>query len=150
MEKIDIHAATEPERDMASRLLASSEPWITLKITLEQCDKNCHDPEFLLYIAYVEDKPGGIILLDPRGVSGSPYIKSVAVFPEFRGHGIGTRLLSFAEELFRHKSKHIFICVSSFNHQARKLYERFGFQALCEFRDYIIEGASEILMHKRI
>ena len=150
MEKIEIHSASEPEREMASRLLASSEPWITLKITQEQCRKNCHDPEFLLYIASVGGKPGGIILIDPRGVAGSPYIKSIAVYPEFRGHGIGTKLLSFAEELFRHKSKHIFICVSSFNHQARKLYERFGFEALCEFKDYLIDGASEILMHKRI
>jgi ribosomal protein S18 acetylase RimI-like enzyme len=150
MEKIDIHSASEHERDMASQLLANSEPWITLKITREQCDKNCHDPEFLLYMAFIDDKPGGIILLDPCGVAGSPYVKSIAVFPEFRGQGIGTRLLSFAEGLFIPRSKHIFICVSSFNHKARKLYERCGYKAQCEFRDYIIEGASEILMHKGI
>jgi [ribosomal protein S18]-alanine N-acetyltransferase len=150
MEKIDIHSASEPEREMASQLLASSEPWITLNITREQCDKNCHDPEFLLYMAYVGNRPGGIILLDPRGIAGSPYIKSIAVYPEFRGQGIGTKLLSFAEDHFRHTSRHIFICVSSFNRKARKLYEKCGYQALCELRDYIIEGASEILMHKRI
>ncbi len=150
MEKIDIHSASEPEIEMASRLLAGSEPWITLKITLEQCNKNCRDPEFLLYFGTSGDRPGGIILIDPRGVAGSPYIKSIVVYPELRGHGIGTQLLAFAEELFRNKSKYIFICVSSFNHKARKLYERSGFQALCEFRDYIIDGASEILMHKRI
>jgi [ribosomal protein S18]-alanine N-acetyltransferase len=150
MDKITIHEASETERDMASRLLASSEPWITLGITREQCDRNCHDPEYLLYIADFENRPGGIILLDPRGVAGSPYIKSIAVFPEFRGLGVGTELLSYAEELFREKSHHLFICVSSFNHKARKLYERCGYEALCEFKDYIIEGASEILMHKRI
>jgi ribosomal protein S18 acetylase RimI-like enzyme len=150
MEKIDIHSASEHERDMASQLLASSEPWITLKITPEQCDKNCHDPEFMLYIASVDNKPGGIILLDPRGVAGSPYIKSIAVFPEFRGQGLGKKLLSFAENYFSTGSRHLFICVSSFNGKARKLYERYGFEPLCEFRDYIIEGASEILMHKGI
>jgi ribosomal protein S18 acetylase RimI-like enzyme len=148
MEGIDIHLAADQEKDLAAHLLASSEPWITLQISEEQCKKNCHDPEFHLFIAYKNEKPAGIILLDPRGVAGSPYIKSIAVYPEFRGQGIGTKLLSFAENLFRDKSRHLFICVSSFNHRARELYEKSGYQAIGELKDYIIEGASEILMHK--
>jgi [ribosomal protein S18]-alanine N-acetyltransferase len=150
MEEIDIHSANEQEKDLAALLLAASEPWITLRITEDQCRKNCHDPEFLLYMAYKNDKPAGIIILDPRGVAGSPYIKSIAVYPEFRGQGIGTMLLSFAEDLFRDNARHIFICVSSFNRRARNLYERSGFQAVGEFKDYIIEEASEILMHKKL
>ena len=150
MKKIDIHSANEQEKDLAAILLAASEPWITLRITEDQCRKNCHDPEFLLYMAYKNNKPAGIIILDPRGVAGSPYIKSIAVYPEFRGQGIGTMLLSFAEDLFRDNARHIFICVSSFNRRARNLYEKFGFQAVGEFKDYIIEAASEILMHKKL
>lgn len=150
MKKIDIHSANEQEKDLAAILLAASEPWITLRITEDQCRKNCHDPEFLLYMAYKNDKPAGIIILDPRGVAGSPYIKSIAVYPEFRGQGIGTMLLSFAEDLFKDNARHIFICVSSFNRRARDLYEKFGFQAVGEFKDYIIEAASEILMHKKL
>jgi ribosomal protein S18 acetylase RimI-like enzyme len=101
-------------------------------------------------MAYKKDKPAGIIILDPHGIAGSPYIKSIAVYPEFRGEGIGTMLLNFAEDLFRADAKHFFICVSSFNERARKLYEKFGFNAVGELRDFIIEGASEILMHKRL
>jgi len=150
MEEIDFHPANEQEKDFAAHLLATSEPWITLRITEEQCRKNCHDPEFMLFIANKNNFPAGIILLDPRGIAGSPYIKSIAVYPEFRGQGIGTRLLSFAEELFRKNARHLFICVSSFNHRARKLYEKCGYQAAGELKDYIIDGASEILMHKRL
>jgi len=148
MEGTDIHLAADQEKDLAAHLLASSEPWITLHITEEQCKKNCHDPEFHLYIANKNEKPAGIILLDPKGVAGSPYIKSIAAFPEFRGQGIGTILLCFAEDLFRSESRHLFICVSSFNHLARKLYEKQGFKVIGELQDYIIDGASEILMHK--
>jgi ribosomal protein S18 acetylase RimI-like enzyme len=150
MEGIDIHLASDQEKDLAANLLSSSEPWITLQISEDQCKKNCYDPEYHLYIAYENEKPAGIILLDPKGVAGSPYIKSIAVFPEFRGQGIGTKLLSFAEDLFRSNSKHLFICVSSFNQRARNLYEKFGFQPVGELKDYIITGASEILMHKRL
>jgi len=149
-EGIDIHKANEQEKDLAAGLLSGSEPWIALGITLDQCYRNCHDPEFLVFIAYLKNEPGGIIIIDPRGIAGSPYVKSIAVFPEFRGQGIGKRLLLFAEELFRKDSKHIFICVSSFNLRARKLYEKCGFEAVGEFKDYIINGASEILMHKRL
>lgn len=148
MKDIDIKLATDQEKDMAARLMAASEPWITLGRTEEMCRNICHDPGFLLYMAHSDIVPAGIILLDPRGVAGSPYIKSIAVYPEFRGQGIGTKLLSFAENLFRDKSRHIFICVSSFNCRARKLYEKNGFQEVGELQDYIIEGASEILMHK--
>ncbi|OFY62917.1 MAG: hypothetical protein A2Y71_04895 [Bacteroidetes bacterium RBG_13_42_15] len=150
MGNIEIHAASDREKEMAANLLSDSEPWITLRIGLDQCRKNCYDPEYQLYIAYSENKPSGIILIDLRGVAGSPYIKSIAVWPDYRGSGIGSALLSFAEDLFRGKARFIFICVSSFNHRARKLYEKYGFQAVGEFRDYIIEGASEILMQKRI
>jgi len=149
-EKIEIHSANELEKNLAANLLASSEPWITLGITTEKCIKNCNDPEFRLFIAYFNEKPAGVILLDPRGVAGSPYVKSIAVYPEFRGQGVGTLLLTFAEELFRKDAGHIFICVSSFNQRARRLYEKCGYEAVGEFKDYIIGGASEILMHKRL
>ncbi len=148
MKNIEIRAATDPERDAAACLLATTDPWTTLGVTLDQCRKNCHDPEFLLYIAVSEERPAGIMIIDPRGVAGSPYLKSIAVYPEFLGKGIGSEMLSFGENLFRGKSKHFFLCVSSFNHKARRFYEHHGYEALCEFRDYIIEGASEILMHK--
>ncbi len=150
MDEIEIHSANIEERDLASELLGNSELWITLRISADQCERTCHDPEFLLYMAYCNKKPAGIIILDPRGVAGSPYVKSIAVYPEFRGKGIGTKLLFFAEDIFRGNSRHIFICVSSFNKRARKLYEKCGYQFVGEFKDYIIEGASEILLYKRL
>ncbi len=100
------------KRILPLNLLASSEPWITLKINEEQCKKTCFDPEYQMYIAYKNDNPAGIILLDPKGVAGSPYIKSIAVFPGFRGQGIGTKLLSFAEDLFKKRFQASFhLCV---------------------------------------
>lgn len=150
MANIDIHRANDTEKDLAANLLAASEPWVTLGITLDQCLTNCHDPEYLLYIAYSGGEPAGIVLLDPRGLAGSPYLKSIAVFPGFRGEGVGSSVLSFAENLFRGKSKHFFLCVSSFNSRARSFYEHRDYRAVGEFVDYIIKGASEILMYKQL
>ncbi len=147
---MEISPAEEHEREWAARLMAASDPWVTLDVTIEECRRNCRDPRFQLYVARLEGEPCGMILLDRRGVAGSPYVKSIAVDPGRRGAGIGAALLRFAEDLFRPEAKHIFLCVSSFNDRARAFYERHGYKAVGVFEDYIIEGASEILMHKRL
>jgi GNAT superfamily N-acetyltransferase len=38
------------------------------------------------------------MVLDRRGVAGSPYIKSFIVADEFRGHGVGSQMMAFAED----------------------------------------------------
>jgi ribosomal protein S18 acetylase RimI-like enzyme len=150
MEKPIISLATDEEREWTAELLAGTEPWITLGVTIDKCLKSCTDPDYLLYVAHLGGKPCGSIILHKRGVAGSPYIKSIAVSGEFRSHGIGAKLIEFTENLFRNEAKHLFLCVSSFNSRARSFYERLGFEAVGEFKDYIVEGKSEILMHKRL
>jgi hypothetical protein len=51
MDDLVIAPATGAERDWAAELLADSEPWITLRVTLQHCRKACRDPEYLLYVA---------------------------------------------------------------------------------------------------
>jgi len=150
MDSIDILPATEEEREWAAQLMAGSEPWITLAREVEERRAACRQPDKLLFVAHVDTRPCGFVLLQRHGVAGSPYIASIAVSPDQRSTGIGSRLLQFAEDLFRNESKHIFLCVSSFNARARALYERHGYVAVGELKDYIIEGASEILMYKRL
>jgi len=130
--------------------MARSEPWTTLGIGIEECRKACRDDDCLLYIARAGTEPCGMIILHRRGVAGSPYIKSIAVAEDFRSRGAGAALVEFAENRFRSEARHMFLCVSSFNIRARAFYERHGYTAVGEFKDYIIHGASEILMHKRL
>ncbi len=147
---IEITAAQEDEREWAAVLMAGSDPWIVLGRSLDACRVRCSDPEHHLFIAHRAGEPCGFLLIHPHGVAGSAYVASIAVAEGFRSKGIGTRLLSFAEDLFRGRSRYIFLCVSSFNVRARALYERFGYSVVGELKDYVIDGASEILMHKRL
>ncbi len=150
MKTVTIGPATDEEREWAARLMSSSEPWITLRRDLDKCRKACTDPACLLFVARVNDSPLGFILLHPKGVAGSPYVRSIAVAPEARSRGIGRELLRFAEETFRHEARHIFLCVSSFNPKAKDLYLRCGYEIVGELVDYVISGASETLMIKRL
>ncbi len=150
IENLTITKATGDEPEWAASLMAHSEPWITLGASLDDCRRSCHDPEYLLYIARSEGRPRGAILLQRRGVASSPYVKSIAVDPRDRSRGIGAALLEFAEALFRAEARHLFLCVSSFNRRAYSFYERHGYEAVGVLEDHVLEGASEILMRKRL
>jgi ribosomal-protein-alanine N-acetyltransferase len=88
--------------------------------------------------------------MDPRGMAGSPYIKSVVVDPGYRNRKIGAAMLSYVEDEFRGKARFIFLCVSSFNTQAKRFYTSHGFIHIGELKDYIIAGESELIMQKQI
>ena len=150
MPEIAIGEATSDEREWCAQLMAASEPWITLGRGLDQCRAACARAEVRLFVARDGVQACGFVLLHPRGVAGSPYIASLAVDPRWRGMGVGSQLLEYAESLAAETSRWIFLCVSSFNEAARRLYERRGYRQVGEFEDYVIDGASEILMRKRL
>lgn len=142
--------ASEADREWCARLMAASDPWVTLGRDIEQCRAICSHPEHELFVARVEGRLQAFILVHPCGAMAAPYVRAVAVAPEFHGRGLGTRLMNFVEDHYRGRSRHIFLCVSSFNRDALRLYKRLGYEVVGELTDYIIPGASEILMHKRL
>ena len=145
----EIAEATIEERLWCARLMASSEPWITLGRGYEACRAASGDPACLVLVARRGGEPCGFLRLHPRGVAGSPYVASVAVTEKARGFGIGTALLDAAEARFP-SARYIFLCVSSFNVRARALYERHGYRLVGELPDYVVDGFSELLMGKRL
>jgi len=148
--EVTFRAATDDDREWAAQVMAASEPWLTLRRDLEACRAVANQTETELFVALRGGVRGGFIRLQRRGVAGSPYVATIAVAPEQRGTGLGTALLHFAEERYRADCRHIFLCVSSFNTRALQLYEREGYRQVGELKDYVIEGASELLMHKRL
>jgi ribosomal protein S18 acetylase RimI-like enzyme len=100
-----------------------------------------------VYLA--RDKTGvlGFLILCLTGAFVG-YIQTICIDPRSRGLGLGSRLLEFAEQRIRRISPNIFMCVSSFNVGARRLYQRHGYEVVGELTDYIVEGYSEILLRK--
>lgn len=147
---IAIEPATASDREWAATLMARNEPWLTLGRTLESCRTVCLHPEYLVFVARERHERVGFLILQRRGVVGSPYLATICVDAAFRGRGYGGEMLQWAEEFFRPQARHLFLCVSSFNPRARALYERAGYVQVGELPEYFVEGASEILMHKRL
>ena len=149
MGAIEIGEATAAEREWCARLMAASEPWITLGRTLDLLLPAALDPDYVVLVARLGGEPCGFIRVHPRGVAGSPYVASVAVAEQARGRGIGKALLDATEARWP-KARYVFLCVSDFNARARALYERHGYRLVGELPDYVVDGYSELLMAKRL
>jgi len=78
-----------------------------------------------------------------------PGARTVAVREDWRGRGLGSALIAFAEARILPETPNVFLCVSSFNHRARALYERLGYEVIGE-RDYIVQGHAEWLLRKTV
>jgi ribosomal protein S18 acetylase RimI-like enzyme len=137
------------EIETCARLMVSSEPWITLKRTYEDSAKMMEDPRRETYVALVGGEIAGFLILRMDGVF-SGYLQTVGVAPEWRGRGIGSLLVGFAEERIFRDRANVFMCVSSFNPDALRLYERLGYVVIGEIKDFIVKGHSELLLRKSI
>lgn len=68
------------------------------------------------------------------------YVNVLAVVPEFRGLGLGTKLLRLADDTGRKLGNHsMSVIVSDANPGAQRLYERCGYQVLAD-RPMVKEG----------
>jgi len=142
-----IHGAHEA--DLCARFMAASEPWLTLRRTVETSLRMLNDPRREVYVAVVRGEVAGFLVLQMEGAFVG-YIQTLGVLPPWQNRGIGSRLVRFAEERIFSESPNAFICVSSFNQRARRLYERLGYEVVGELKDYIVVGHSEILLRKSV
>lgn len=103
-----------------------------------------------IYIATdINERFLGYIWIDFAGVFSSfPYVRSIAVAPQYRGQGIGKRLLFYFEELGFRRSSRLFLLVSDFNIRAKKLYTEMGYQELTAIPHLFKAEISESLMIK--
>lgn len=85
----------------------------------------------------------------------SYYVCGVALFPEYRGRGIGTRLMAKAEQDARHAGfDKLSLIVFEQNQAAKRLYDRLGYMetARCEVVPHplIRHRGDALLMVKRV
>ena len=137
------------ETQECAKFMANFEPWLTLQRTYDDSIKILNHPLKEVYLAVVEDEIVGFIILQMTG-SFVGYIQTICIKPDWRNRGIGTRLLKFAEYRIFRETPNVFMCVSSFNEGAQRLYKRLGYEVVGELKDYIVSGHSEILLRKTI
>jgi ribosomal-protein-alanine N-acetyltransferase len=132
-----------------ARMMADSEPWITLRRDYEASLETINDPSKEVYLAIIGGEILGFTILNMNGAFVG-YVQSVCVAPQWRGRGIGSQLMDFAEKRIFSVTPNVFICVSSFNKRVQGLYERRGYELIGELKEWIVPGHSENLLRKTI
>ena len=135
------------EVSQSARMMVESEPWITLGLKLDVAQKVLTDPAREHYA--IRDAAGvaAFTVLDMRGLLAG-YIQILCVRPDCRGNGLGSILIRWAETRIFRDSPNAFICVSSFNPAAQRLYARLGFEPVGVLRELIVPGYDELLLRK--
>jgi [ribosomal protein S18]-alanine N-acetyltransferase len=137
------------EAQACARMMAESEPWLTLGRSYADSLRIVQDPTREVYVARDDEGMAGFLIVCMTGALVG-YIQTICIHPAQRGRGLGTRLVEFAERRILEESPNVFMCVSSFNRDARRLYERLGYRVVGELPDYIVPGYSEILLRKTV
>jgi len=147
-EKVEINLTTDSEDFAACALMMSkSDPWITLEMSFDQCLKAFEGNAKEVYVINNKNQIAGFVILQVEGTFKG-YIQTICVNEDYRGKGFGNKLLLFCEERILKISPNIFICVSSFNKGAIKLYYEFGFKLIGELENFVKEGFTELLLRK--
>ncbi len=135
------------DRELAARLMAATDPWRTLNIGVERAQAMMQVPGREHFIAELDGAFAGFLVLNCNGPLAG-YLQTVGVTEAYRGRGIGSALVGFAEQRIFRDHANVFLCVSSFNQGAQRLYRRLGYETVGELKNYLVDGQSELLMRK--
>jgi ribosomal protein S18 acetylase RimI-like enzyme len=149
-DKLTVSLTTDPQIISACALMMSaSDPWITLGMNDNQCIKDFDGDCKEIYVAEYRGEIAGFVIIQICGTFKG-YIQTICISKDLRRKGFGKRLLQFCEQRILKISPNIFICVSSFNKGAIKLYLDFGFKLVGEPEHFVKEGFTELLLRKSV
>lgn len=130
------------------RLIVGSEPWKSLgygnkeALLISKFSKK----NFTL-AALSQNRVVGLIIFKKNFLFGN-YLNLLVVDQNYRGLGLGKKLMREFEKHTFTDSKNIYICVSDFNLDAINFYKKIGYKKIGKIKDLIVKGSSEIFLRK--
>jgi len=126
----------------------ASEPWKTLN---ERIDFKKYILLKQAYVCMAGVVPAGFIIFTPEPVfARGGYLRAIGVSNSERRHGIGRKLLTFAEQETARRSQYLYLCVSDFNRAAQAFYRDRGYARAGKLTGLIVAGSSEYIYWKRL
>lgn len=135
------------DAEWCARLMAGNEPWISLRRDLAACRVALANPVKERYVVRDGEERVGLLILDMTGPFPG-YIQSICVDAAARNRGVGAGMMRWAEERILRDSPNVFMCVSSFNPGALRLYQRLGFEVVGLLKSYVVDEHDEVLLRK--
>jgi ribosomal protein S18 acetylase RimI-like enzyme len=137
------------DREAVVRLLAASEPWLTLGYSQDDWTRIfCPLPPGRdSYVVEDGGRVAGIAIVKQKFLLGD-YLELLGIAPWAQGKGLGAALVRHIESLVFGRTQNLFACVSDFNQRARAFYLKLGFQEIGPMPNFLIPGSAEILLRK--
>jgi [ribosomal protein S18]-alanine N-acetyltransferase len=146
--KLKITETKDPEVFAeCAQLMSQSDPWTTLGLPYEYCIKAFEGGFREVFLAECENELAGFVIMQTQGTFKG-YIQTIFMKASWRGRGLGKELIQFCEDRILKYSPNVFICVSSFNPGAIRLYEELGYVRVGELKDFLKNGYAELLYRK--
>ena len=97
-----------------------------------------------LYVAFIGEECVGFTYIIPKGAFHSfPYLHIIAVKEEYRDRGIVKVLLDYSECIASEMADKLFFVVADYNPDAKRFYERNGYQQVGEIPNLYRLGITE-------
>jgi ribosomal protein S18 acetylase RimI-like enzyme len=132
--------------------LSAIPPWSVIGYPAERLAHwlQTEEPAMRKFQVSVRAELAGVIVIQDPFLHG-PYLKLIAILPEFQGRNLGLRLLQWMEfEASSAEARQLWLCVSTFNTRAQAFYQRFGFKAVAVLDKLASDASDELLMRKRL
>jgi len=145
-----IRLTDEPELDVCAGMMASSNPWNTLFFSNAECRAMLAEPNLVVHGCLAKESVDvlGFMATAALGIGSEPLIEYLCVQESARNAGIGSRLVSFAEDDLFGSADNIYLFVSDINPDAVRLYERLEYQKVGTLPDFNLCGQDEFLYRK--
>lgn len=142
-------ALSVADAELLSDSFAASEPWLTLGISASGLKNYLlrDDANLYRYTVRINNQVAGVICLRYPWLRG-PYIELLGLTAAYRGQGIGTQLLNWAETEARQQNNNLWLVTSSFNQLALAFYVHHGFEQIANIDGLVHPDYDELLLRK--
>ena len=145
---VTLRPATEQDRDLLLAIYAASrreeldqvawdpgarEAFLEMQFSAQDHEYRRHNPDGLFDVIEVDGEAAGRLYVDRR--PGDLRIVDIALLPDFRGHGIGQRLVADLQRQAAAEGRIVSIHVEV-NNPAARMYARLGFTVAADVGVY--------------
>jgi len=133
-------------------IVAVSEPWKTLreKIDFEQAITRKQAYTCIRREGVMPEVAGFIVFTAEPVFARGGYLRAIGVATSLRNHGIGSKLMAFAEKTVSRHAAYLYLCVSSFNRKGQAFYKNSGYTRVGTLPGLVTPAASEYIYWKRL
>jgi len=156
MDSIRVRPMTPADIPTIAAWMVQTPLWQRYQLTIERASQNFENAlergDVLLVADAGADNIGcGFAWCLPQGGFGrSMYLRLIGVRQERARVGVGAALLRAAEEAALKVSRELFLLVSDFNLDARRFYQRQGYQQIGAIPGYVLPDVTELLYWKQL